>query len=81
MWRAFGAKMKFELLDGTILMPIDSFDLLFCVRNRCNMLIHSWIMKLVDATIAQYIVFFMDVWLNLKERFSQGDLIHGVFEL
>lgn len=67
MWRAFGAKMKFELLDGTILMPIDSFDLLFCVRNRCNMLIHSWIMKLVDAlhNISCSSWMFDSIWRNM----------------
>ncbi|KAK2415469.1 hypothetical protein QL285_037945 [Trifolium repens] len=42
------------------------------------MLIHSWFMNSVDPSIAQSIVFMenaSDVWLDLKERFSQGDLV------
>ncbi|MCI91175.1 flavonol sulfotransferase-like protein, partial [Trifolium medium] len=42
------------------------------------MLIHSWIMNSVYPSIAQSIIFMenaVDVWLDLKERFSQGDLV------
>ncbi|MCI26178.1 flavonol sulfotransferase-like protein, partial [Trifolium medium] len=59
-------------------MPADSFDPSFRAWNRCNMLIHSWIMNSVDPAIAQSIVFMenaSDVWLDLKERFSRGDLV------
>jgi hypothetical protein len=76
MRRALGAKLKFEFLDGTIPMSADPFDPSFCSWNRCNMLIHSWIMNSVAPSIAQSIVFMenaSDVWLDLKERFSQGD--------
>ncbi|XP_058734143.1 uncharacterized protein LOC131605858 [Vicia villosa] len=78
MRRTLGAKLKFEFLDGTIPMSVDSFDPLHRAWNRCNMLIHSWIMNSVDPSIAQSIVFMenaADVWLDLKERFSQGDLV------
>jgi hypothetical protein len=78
MRRALGAKLKFDFLDGTIPMPADSFDPSFRAWNRCNMLIHSWIMNSVDPAIAQSIVFMenaSDVWLDLKERFSRGDLV------
>jgi hypothetical protein len=78
MRRALGAKLKFEFLDGSIPAPIDAFDPTYRSWNRCNMLIHSWIMNSVDPSIAQSIVFMenaSDVWLDLKERFSQGDLV------
>jgi hypothetical protein len=78
MRRALGAKLKFEFLDGSILTPADAFDPSYRAWNRCNMLIHSWIMNSVDSSIAQSIVFMenaSDVWLDLKERFSQGDLV------
>jgi hypothetical protein len=78
MRRALGAKLKFEFLDGSIPAPIDAFDPSYRSWNRCNMLIHSWIMNSVDPSIAQSIVFMenaSDVWLDLKERFSQGDLV------
>ncbi|MCI69256.1 flavonol sulfotransferase-like protein, partial [Trifolium medium] len=42
------------------------------------MLVHSWIMNSVSDSIAQSIVFMenaIDVWNDLKERFSQADLI------
>ncbi|CAJ2652049.1 unnamed protein product [Trifolium pratense] len=78
MRRALGAKLKFEFLDGTIPMPVDDFDPSFRAWNRCNMLIHSWILNSVEPSIARSIVFIenaSDVWLDLKERFSQGDLV------
>ncbi|XP_045812617.1 uncharacterized protein LOC123906683 isoform X2 [Trifolium pratense] len=78
MRRALGAKLKFEFLDGTIPTPADAFDPSYRSWNRCNMLIHSWIMNSVDPSIAQSIVFLenaSDVWIDLKERFSQGDLV------
>jgi hypothetical protein len=78
MRRALGAKLKFEFLDGSILMPADEFNPSYRAWNRCNMLIHSWLMNFVDPSIAQSIVFMenaSDVWLDLKERFSQGDLV------
>jgi hypothetical protein len=47
------------------------------------MLVQSWIMNSVSDSIAQSIVFMenaLDVWLDLKERFAQADLV-GVAEL
>ncbi|GAU32656.1 hypothetical protein TSUD_219060 [Trifolium subterraneum] len=78
MRRALGAKLKFEFLDGSIPIPADSFNPSYRSWNRCNILIHSWIMNFVDPAIAQSIAFMdnaSDVWLDLKERFSQGDLV------
>ncbi|GAU48591.1 hypothetical protein TSUD_405820 [Trifolium subterraneum] len=78
MRRALGAKLKFEFVDGSIPAPVDAFDPSYRAWNRCNMLIHSWIMNSVDSSIAQSIVFMenvSDVWLDLKDRFSQGDLV------
>ncbi|MCI85505.1 flavonol sulfotransferase-like protein, partial [Trifolium medium] len=45
------------------------------------MLVHSCIMNSVSELIAQSIVFMenaIDVWNDLKERFSQADLIRIV---
>jgi hypothetical protein len=53
MRRALGVKLKFDFLDGTIPMPVDAFDPSFRAWNRCNMLIHSWIMNSVDRSIQQ----------------------------
>lgn len=72
MRRALGAKMKFDFLDGSIVMPADPFDPSFRAWNRCNMLILSWIMNSVNEYISQSIVFMenaADVLLDLKKRF------------
>lgn len=75
---ALGGKMKIEFIDGSLPIPIDSFDPSLHAWNHCYMLVHSWIMNYVSNSISQSIVFMenaLDVWNNLKERFSQGDLI------
>ncbi|KAK2406745.1 putative mitochondrial protein [Trifolium repens] len=78
MRRALGAKLKLEFIDGSLPQPVDPFDPSIRAWNRCNMLVHSWIMNSVSDSIAQSIVFMenaLDVWNDLKERFSQGDLL------
>lgn len=73
MKRALGGKMKIEFIDESLLVPADSFDPSLHAWNRCNMLVHSWIMNSVSDSISQSIVFMenaLDVWNNLKERFS-----------
>nr|KYP51705.1 hypothetical protein KK1_026473 [Cajanus cajan] len=74
---ALGAKNKFEFVDGSIPIP-STFDPSYKSWNRCNMIIHSWIVNSVVKSIGQSIIFLenvVDVWNDLKERFSQGDLI------
>jgi hypothetical protein len=78
MRRALGAKLKLEFMDGSLPQPLDQFDPSIRAWNHCNMLVHSWIMNSVSESIAQSIVFMenaLDVWNDLRERFSQGDLI------
>lgn len=70
--------MKYEFVDGTIEPIAGDFDPLFRPWNRCNMLVHSWIVNFISPSIAQSIIFMentCDVWNNLKERFSQSDLV------
>ncbi|MCH79609.1 retrovirus-related Pol polyprotein from transposon TNT 1-94 [Trifolium medium] len=77
MRRALGAKNKYDFVDGTIPVP-EPFDPSYRAWSRCNMLIHSWIMNSVEESIAQSIVYLenaIDVWEELKERFSRGDFI------
>ncbi|MCI07650.1 retrovirus-related pol polyprotein from transposon TNT 1-94, partial [Trifolium medium] len=77
MRRALGAKNKFDFVDGMISIP-NPFDPSYKAWCRCNMLIHSWIMNSVEDSIAQSIVYLenaIDVWNELKERFSRGDFI------
>ncbi|MCI24574.1 retrovirus-related pol polyprotein from transposon TNT 1-94, partial [Trifolium medium] len=77
MRHALGGKMKYEFVDGTIPVVTDPFDPTFRAWTRCNMLVHSWIMNSVSESIGNSIVFMenaIDVWMDLKERFAQGDL-------
>ncbi|GAU10619.1 hypothetical protein TSUD_418290 [Trifolium subterraneum] len=78
MKRALGAKMKLDFIDGTLPVPVDAFDPSFCAWNRCNQLVSSWILNSVSESIAQSVVFLenaIDIWNDLRERFSQGNLI------
>lgn len=77
MQRALGAKNKLSFINGTLPVPeID--DLNRNARERCNHLVHSWLINSVSDSIAQTIVFHdnaFDVWEDLKERFSKVDRI------
>ncbi|XP_057444109.1 uncharacterized protein LOC130736285 [Lotus japonicus] len=57
---------------------LDADHPLFYAWDRCNNLVHTWIMNIVTSSIAQNLVYIenvIDVWNELKERFSQVDLI------
>jgi hypothetical protein len=45
MRRALGGKLKLEFVDGTFPVVTDHFDPSYRAWNRCNMLVHSWIMN------------------------------------
>jgi hypothetical protein len=75
---ALGAKATLDFIDGTIPIPVDAFDPTFRAWNRCNQLVSSWLLNSVSPSIAQSVVFLenaIDIWNELRERFSQGDLI------
>lgn len=82
MRQALDSKNKFGFIDETIIIPTE-FNSNFKAWSRCNMLVHSQIMISVEDSISQSIVFLenaIDVWKELKERFSQGDHIR-IYEL
>jgi len=75
MQRALGAKNKFAFIDGST-SALDDDDLNRVVWERCNYLIHSWILNSVSPQIAQTIIFHVhaiDVWEELKDRLSKAD--------
>jgi len=56
----------------------DSFDPRYDAWHRCNNLVHSWIVNSVTPNIAQSILYaesVADVWIELKERFAQGNSV------
>src|ERR1044072_3520330 len=77
MRRALITKNKFRLVDGSIQIPNEG-DPNFYAWQRCNNLVHTWIMNSISPAIAQNLVYIdnvVDVWIELRERFSQVDLI------
>ncbi|XP_057425631.1 uncharacterized protein LOC130718995 [Lotus japonicus] len=77
MKRALVSKNKFRFVSGEIPVPTAT-DANFDAWDRCNSLIHSWILNSVTTSIANSIVFVenaCDAWRDLRDRFSQGDLV------
>ncbi|XP_068466534.1 uncharacterized protein [Phaseolus vulgaris] len=71
------SKNKIGFIDGTIEAP-NRTKSLFPTWQRANMLVVLWILKAVSQSIAQSIICMdnaFDIWNDLKERFSQGDMI------
>lgn len=56
MRRALGSKNKFQIVDDSIEVP-SIIDPSYSAWERCNLLLHSWIMNYVSESIAQSIVF------------------------
>nr|KYP37490.1 hypothetical protein KK1_041321 [Cajanus cajan] len=76
------SKNKIGFIDESIEVP-SCTNLLFSVWQRANMLVVSWILKVVSPSIAQSIICMdnaFEIWNDLRERFSQGDMI-GIADL
>jgi hypothetical protein len=77
MQRALGAKNKLRFVDGSLEIP-PVLDLNRHAWERCNHLIHSWLINSVSDQIAATIVFHenaIDVWRDLHERFSKANRV------
>jgi len=78
MQRALGTKNKLTFIDGST--PIlDLGDLNRSSWERCNYLIHSWILNYVSESIAQTIIFHdiaISALEDLKEHFAKVDHVH-----
>lgn len=57
MRQALGGKLKHGFVTETITPISDTFDPLYYAWNRCNILVHSWILNFVPKSIFQSIVF------------------------
>ena len=76
MMMALMSKNKFQFVDGSISVP-DKKDLLFPAWQRCNNMVLTWINRSLSPSIAQSVIWInkaVDVWNDLKERFSHGDI-------
>nr|KYP33640.1 hypothetical protein KK1_045498 [Cajanus cajan] len=70
-------KNKMGFLNGSIPKPafIDPF---YPHWEYCNKLLMSWLLNSLSPSIAQSVIFFetaIDILTNIRERFSQGDLL------
>lgn len=74
---SFDSQNKFRFVNGTIgIFPPQ--DLNYDAWEWCNNLVQSWLVSLISPPIAQTVVFLenaVDVWNELRERFSKADRI------
>jgi len=73
---ALSAKNKVEFILGSHTCPTKN-DPTYSAWQRCNNMVVSWLMHSVSTPIRQSIIWMdmaIDVWTDLKTRYSQGDL-------
>jgi hypothetical protein len=74
MTMALSAKNKLQFIDGTIPHSFNLNGPELRAWKRCNDTISSWIINAVSRDIATSIIYIngcQEMWLSLKERFSQ----------
>jgi len=83
MWRrsmliSLSAKNKLGFINGTILIPGES-DPKYMLWQRCNDMVLSWILNSLNQELANSVLYVetpSEIWLDLQERFSQGNFSH-----
>ncbi|CAL9021584.1 unnamed protein product, partial [Prunus brigantina] len=76
------AKNKLGFVDGTIKAPTTT-SAKYPIWRRCNQMIKSWILNSISPSLANTVIYAnttAEVWLDLKERFSQGN-ISRIFQM
>ena len=76
MKRALISKNKLKFVNGSITRP-DEFLPLYDAWERCNM-VHNWLMHSISPSKARSVDALglaSDVWKDLKEKFSRGDMV------
>ena len=66
---SLSAKNKVGFIDGTIAKPLITDDH-YRSWERCNSMMISWLLGVLDQTIARSVLYFRtsrDIWLNLEE--------------
>ena len=74
MWMTLSAKNKLQFIDGSLVKPYDLNGPEFRAWTRYNDTISSWIVNTVSKDISTSIIYinnYQDMWLSLKEIFSQ----------
>ncbi|KAG6714773.1 hypothetical protein I3842_05G218900 [Carya illinoinensis] len=76
MFMALSAKNKTGFIDGAISKPFSNNDPLYAPWIHCNHMVHSWILNSLSRDLAASVIYIdnaHDIWLDLKERFSQSN--------
>lgn len=71
---SLSAKNKTGFVDGTLVKPIATAAS-YKACERCNSMLISWILGVLDQNIARSVLYFTtarEIWLNLEERFGQS---------
>ena len=74
---ALVSKNKMGFINDSILVP-EPTEPMHCAWEHCNTLIMSRLLNSFSQSIAQSVIYLdhaVDVWRDLKERFSQSDLL------
>lgn len=61
-------------MEGAIVKPV-STDNNYKAWDRCNNMMISWILGVLDQDIARNVLYFnttRDIWMNLEERYGQS---------
>ncbi|XP_061349565.1 uncharacterized protein LOC133294823 [Gastrolobium bilobum] len=76
MKMALISKNKLGFIDGSI-PPPNPDKPTFAAWQRCDTMVMAWIQKSISTSIVKSIIWIelaRDTWLDLQERFSQGDV-------
>ena len=80
---ALDSKNKIDFVDGTIKAPTSSSDPIFPTWKKCNIMVLSWLINSMSKDLISSVIYLntaQEVWIDLKNRFSQSNGLR-VFEL
>ncbi|XP_020890917.1 uncharacterized protein LOC110230933 [Arabidopsis lyrata subsp. lyrata] len=73
---ALESKKKWSFIDGSLPRPAES-EPVYKIWNRCNSMVKSWLLNVVNQEIYDSILYFNDaaeVWTDLMKRFHISNL-------
>jgi hypothetical protein len=71
---ALTAKNKAGFIDGSLVKPTGATEAVLRAWTRSNNLVISWILNSISKDIAKSVIYINtaeEMWLDLKDRFSQ----------
>ena len=77
MKKALISKNKFKFVNGSITRP-DEFHPLYDAWERRKNMMHNWLIHFISPSLAKSVdalELASDVWKDLREKFSRGDMV------